>query len=287
MRAALFEEILKYSASQPRDRLGRWTDSGGGGGAWAAALGEEKSSVLAMEPNEQAEYVYDNDGETMDACVAAMQNGETEALVNNYFAIMEANGDPAPTRPTSKQLDNDLRQDVNSGKYKGWTEAREGYIQDMSGQSAEEAAKTMKEFQQWFGGSWSSADTSTIDKYIEQDHVYDGKIYRGMKFDHDGFEAFMKDVSPGAEIGMRRNSSWSSSEDVARGFAAHGSDSVDSIMVTCVKNRTSAPVAHLSGVGEDEVIAHSGAKWTVLHSEVVEWPNGARKAHITVIEKGE
>lgn len=251
-------------------------------------LAEEQARVLAMAPNEQALYVFEHDGETEDNCVAAMRNGETEALVKNYFAIMKTNGDPTPTKPTSDQVKSRLKDEVEYGrKYNGYEEARTDYIQKMTGMDADEAATTMKEFNKWFGGSWGSADTDTLDNYISQDHVYEGKMYRGMKFTPEGFDSFMENVSPGATISMKRNSSWSSDEAVARSFAAHSYDATFSVMLTCVKNRTSAPVDHLSTAAESEVIAHSKARWTVLHSEVVTWPSGAKKAYLTVVETGE
>ena len=259
-----------------------------GGSAYEKALDEEQAKVLAMKPNEQALYVFEHDGETEDNCLAAMNNGETEALVKNYFAVMRANGDPTPTNPTSEQVKSQLKDEVEYGrKYKGYEEARIDYIQKMTGMDAEEAAATMKEFNKWFGGSWGSADTATLDNYISKDHVYDGKMYRGMKFTPEGFDSFMENISPGATISMKRNSSWSSDEAVARSFAGHASDVVFSVMVTCVKNRTSAPVDHLSTAAESEVLAHSNAKWTVMHSEVVTWPSGAKKAYLTVVETGE
>lgn len=260
---------------------------GSGNGEWAAKMDKEQADVLAMKPNKQAHYVYKQGGATQETAVAAMKNGQAGDLVKNYFDIMKQNGDPTPTKPTSKQLNDKIRDDVESGKYKDYGEAKTGYIKQMSGQSDEEAAATKKEFDQWFGGSWSKADTATLDKYIEQDHAYDGKIYRGMKFNADDFYSFMNNISPGAEIGMKRNASWSSNEDVARSFSNHISSDVNSVVLTCVKNKTSAPVAHLSSVGEEEVLSHSKAKWTVLHSEIVENPNGSKNAYITVVEKGE
>ena len=258
------------------------------GSAYEKELEEEQARVLAMKPNEQAEYVWDHDGETEDNCVAAMKNGETEALVKNYFAVMKANGDPTPTNPTSDQVKNQLKDEVEyRRKYAGYEEARTDYIQKMTGMDEEEAAATLKEFNKWFSGSWGDADTAALDHYIEKDHVYDGKMYRGMKFNPETFDAFMENISPGATISMRRNSSWSSDEAVARSFAAHSYDATFSVLITCVKNRTSAPVDHLSGLGESEVIASSKASWTVLHSEVVTWPSGAKKAYLTVVEKGE
>lgn len=283
MPARTFIDILK--ANPWHDPSNGQFTTGPGGSAWSASIRAEMDNVLAMDPDEQALYVYEHDGDTMDNCVAAMNNGQTEALVKNYFAVMEANGDTTPTNPTSGQLTRQLQSDVESGKYSGYTEARTEYIKSMSGMSEAEASATLKEMETWFGGSWSDADTGTLDKYVEKDHVYEGTMYRGMKFGNEDFDSFMKNISPGAEIGMKRNSSWSSDEDVARRFGAHVYDDINTVMITCVKNKTSAPVAHLSGAGESEVLSHSKAKWTVLHSETVTWPSGAKKAYITVVEK--
>lgn len=288
MPSLLFEDILKANPyHDPKN--GRFTFApGGSSSAWASKLAEEKARVLSLKPNEQALYVCENDGETEDNCVGAMYNKQTEALVNNYFAIMEANGDPTPTKRKSGQLNIDLALEVEDGEYEGYEEARLAYIQNMSGQSASAAKTTLKEFETWFSNSWDKADTAVIDKYIEADHVYDGTMYRGMRFgDVADFDAFMKDVSPGAQIQMRRNSSWSNSEETARRFGNHVYDNMNTVMITCVKNRTSAPVAHLSTQGEGEIIAHSKARWTVLHSEVYQWSSGAKKAYLTVVETGE
>lgn len=266
----------------------RDADETASGSAYEKDMDEEQEKVLSMKPNEQALYVFEHDGETQDNCVSAMENGETEALVKNYFSIMKANGDPTPVNPTSGQVKSQLKNEVEYGrKYNGYEEARIDYIQKMTGMDADEAAATMKEFNKWFGGSWGSADTETLDNYISKDHVYDGKMYRGMKFTPEGFDSFMENVSPGATISMKRNSSWTSDEAVARSFGGHASDVVFSVMVTCVKNRTSAPVDHLSTSAESEVLAHSKARWSVLHSEVVTWPSGAKKAYLTVVETGE
>lgn len=276
-------EIEKFNEHHD-PKTGRFTHAPGGG-SWSERMSEERARVDAMKPNEQARYVWKNGGETKKKCLAAMKNGKTEALVSNYFKVMEKNGDPTPTKPTSGQMTAKMRKDAEElygGDYKV---ARKEYIKKIANMNDEEADKTEAEFREWFGGDWFHADTKTLDRYIEKDHAYKGEIYRGMDFEtRSDFDAFMKDVSPGATIGMRRNSSWTSDKETASDFAGIGG-SADSVMITCVKNRTSAPVDHLSGMGESEVLAHSKAKWTVLHSEVVE-DRGARRAYITVVEKG-
>ena len=54
------------------------------------------------------------------------------------------------------------------------------------------------------------------------------------------------------------------------------------MIIHCVQNKTSAPVSHLSHKGEDEVLAHSKAQWTVLGVK-----EGSNRTEITVIEAEE
>lgn len=277
-------EIEKYNEHHD-PKTGRFTHAPGGG-TWSGRMSEERARVGAMKPNEQARYIWKNGGETKENCLSAMKNGKTEALVNNYFKIIEKNGDPTPAKPTSGQMTDKMRKDAEELHGGDYTAARKEYIKKIANMDDEEADKTEAEFREWFGGDWFNADTKTLDRYIERDHSYDGEIYRGMDFETgQDFDAFMKDIRPGATIGMRRNSSWTSDKETAVNFAGISGPS-DSVMITCVKNRTSAPVDHLSGMGESEVLAHSKAQWTVLHSEIRE-EKGARKAYITVMEKGE
>lgn len=295
-----FLDFIRKENPYHDPETGRFTNAPGGtgsssngngsskGSGWSKTLNAEKQKVLAMKPNNQALYILDNGGETYDNCVAAMKNGQTEALVNNYFAIMEANGDPTPTKPTiSEQLNWDLKDDVDSGLYDDYTEARIDYIKKMTGQNDASAKATYSEMETWFGSSWDSADTATLDSYIASDHVYDGTIYRGMSFSNEDYASFMKNISPGSTISMLRNSSWTSSKDVALDYSHRGDDGVNSITIECVKNRTSAPVSHLSYQGEDEILASSTAKWTVLHQETYQTSKGSYKTHITVVEAGE
>lgn len=286
MARSFFEIIRKFNRWHD-PKSGRFTSGPGSGtSAWSTILEGERQSVLKMKPSEQALYVLDHDGETYDNCVAAMNNGTTHALVNNYFSIMAANGDPTPNKPLSKQLSNKLKEDVDSGKYQDYDNAKKSYIKQMTGQSDEEIKGTLKSFKAYFSAGQTS-HPERLDKYIEDDHTYDGKIYRGMHFDNADYQAFMKNISPGAKIQMKGNSSWSSNEEVAAGFAHRGANETNSIMITCVQNRTSSPVSHLSHYGEDEVLASSKASWTVLHEETVQWSSGVYKTNITVVESGE
>lgn len=183
-----------------------------------------------------------------------------------------------------------LVRDVMSGKYSDYKEAREAYIKDWTGMNNQEAERTQNELETWFGGSWTSADTKTIDKYIEKDHACEGEIYRGLHFyKKEDFEKFMSKCEPGSVIhnegGM--NASWSTSYETARIFAHGMVKECDSVMLKCAKNRTSAPVAHLSSQGEDEVLSHSRARWTVLSVDYNDKGNGNQDIIVNVIEKGD
>lgn len=287
----LDDNITKFNPYHD-PKSGRFT-TGSGGSAWSAKLSEEKAKVLAMPDNEQAMYLMDNyESSGVDRfdeeLLAAYNNGEVSTMVENYFKIMEANGDPTPKKPKSKQVTEDFQLDVEDEYDGDWTEARKGYIQKLTGMSEAESSRTMDELETWFSNRWDKADTATLDKYVEKDHVYDGTMYRGMKFwSAQDLNAFMENVSEGAQIKMKKNASWSDSKEVAYRFAHKGDDSYNSVVIKCIRNRTSAPVDHLSTQGEGEILSHSNAKWTVLRSDVYEMPNGTKKAFLTVVEAGE
>ncbi len=257
--------------------------------AWGKKISEEREKMSAAKPAKQAMMLNDAHFLSYDDAVKAMKDGTAGEKLNDYFDIMDENGDPTPTKPVSKQL---LGFGSNvSEEYAGdWSNARLGYIEKYTGQSKEQAEKTKSELDTWFGGGWSNADTATLDKYIDEDHAYDGELYRGLHFENDGdFDSFIAQCEPGAVITNKNgmNSSWSSSEGMARNFAHSANKAVDSVVLHCVKNRTTSPVSHLSSKGEDECLSHSKAQWTVLHTEISETGQGGRKADVYVVEKGE
>ena len=256
------------------------------GSNWTKKMDEELNTMLQKKSNEQAEFLYDSGMLSMDAAVEAMNNGTTQAYVKNYFAIMKANGDPTSNKPLSDNPANRNR-DVNSGKYSSHDEAKKEYIKEKTGMNDTEATKVSKELTTWTSNSWDAADTATIDKFIEQDHTYKGEIYRGMKFSDSDYQSFMQNVDVGSVISMRRNSSWSSNEDDAVIFSHNSQDDVNSVIIKCVKNRTSSPIAYINSQGEAEVVAHSKAKWTVLQNETYETRSGGKKTYLTVVEKGD
>ena len=307
-----FLDILKFNPYH--DRLGRFSTSGSAatftyapgkskahdraierekekaattiGSNWTNKMDEELNTMLQKKSNEQAEFLYDSGMLSMDAAVEAMEQGTTQAYVKNYFSIMKANGDPTSTKPLSDNPANRNR-DVNDGKYSSHDEAKKAYIKEKTGMDDTEATKVSKELTTWTSNSWDAADTATIDKFIEKDHTYKGEIYRGMTFSDSDYKSFMQNVDVGSVISMRRNSSWSSNEDDAVVFSHNSQDDVNSVIIKCVKNRTSSPIAYINSQGEAEVIAHSKAKWTVLQNETYETRSGGKKTYLTVVEKGD
>lgn len=293
--------LAQYDYSDTDDDSMRVTEVGSGsddtaassdldrGLAWGEKISEEREKMSAAKPAKQAMMLNDAHFLSYDDAVKAMKDGTAGEKLNDYFDIMDENGDPTPTKPVSKQL---LGFGSNvSEEYAGdWSNARLGYIEKYTGQSKEQAEKTKSELDTWFGGGWSKADTATLDKYIDEDHAYDGELYRGLHFENDGdFDSFIAQCEPGAVITNKNgmNSSWSSSEGMARNFAHSANKAVDSVVLHCVKNRTTSPVSYLSSKGEDECLSHSKAQWTVLRTDISETGQGGRKADVYVVEKGE
>ena len=244
---------------------------------YSKKLAEMKEKTKNWSPMRKAEMLFMRAGMSDVEAVEAAENGTIDKKVDEYFKAMESNGDPTPTKPKRKQVS--LYNEVeHEKKHNGdYVQARIDYIKDWTGCDDAEAKETLNQFRTWFGGGWTHADTNTIDSYIDKDGAYDGEIYRGMKFTEEEYADFMNGIKPGAKIGMKGyNSSWTNDREVAWGFS-NGRDR--RVIIRCVKNKTSAPVSHLSTQGEDEVIAHSKAQWTVLGVS-----EGENRTEITVIE---
>ena len=279
--------VEKYNHNHDPE-TGRFTSGGGSSGSWSNTLASEKERVLGLKRNRQAEYLYDNSADTYDNCVEAMRNGTTESLLNEYFNIMESNGDPTPTKPLASNNSHNRNKDVESGKYSSHDEAKASYVAEDTGMSLADAKIAVKEIEKWTSGGMNG-DRQILDDFVDKAPVYDGQIYRGLKFTDEDYSSFMSDIEKGSIISMNNmNSSWSSDKDVAMMYANHVYDDANSVVITCAKNRTSAPVEHLTiHSGEREVLASSKASWTVLHYEVRETSAGKHKAYITVVERGE
>jgi len=268
---------------------GRPGKIGGSSSEYSTNLQNEKNEILSEDVSMQALFLYKRGYLSKNDAVKAMEDETAPEKIEEYYKLLEKNGDPTPTKPVSKQVDAELAERVNAGEFHGYMEGREQYIKDWTGAGEQEAKKMNYELQTWFSGSWSRADTATLDRYIEKDHAYEGTIYRGLHFGkQDDYDKFMKQIDDnGGIIKMNGNSSWSSNEGTARGFAHTVDPDQNSVVIVCTKNRTSAPVSHISSQGEDEVLAHSKAKWTVLHKESTDLGDGIKNTMLYVIESGE
>lgn len=297
--SALSEEVSKNNPYHGKD--GRFTFAPGGmhnsdinvsrethlnASEWSDHLKKERESLSGKKQSEKALYANDHYIASQDDCIRAMQEGKADELLDDYFRIMEQNGDPKPSKRTAGQI-----SIMQEGKEIGYTEARRKHIREDTG-CGPGMDETYRETLEKYFSSYIDTDEEKkiIDDYVSKAPAYDGIIYRGIAWDqgNGGYEEFMKNVHQGSELDMRGEiSSWSSNEEVSRNFAHHGDNNADSVMLVCVGNRTAVPVDHLSMMGESEVLAGSEAKWTVLYSETATWDSGARKSWIYVIEKGE
>ena len=260
--------------------------SGAGGGVWDSRLAEMRGEFDSLPDNKKAVYLWKNGFLSKDDSLQYMKDGSISKYGDDYFQILRENGDYTPAGPT-RDNSNRAEELYRSGEFNNYTDARADLIKRDTGFSDEDVAQTQKELNTWFSGSWDRADTATLDRYVEASPTYDGVIHRGMSFDNvEDVEAFAN-LKAGDRIGMRdKNSSWTTSEEMARHYAHTVSNDANSVVVTSLKNRTSSPVADLSTQGEYEVLASSKSQWTVLRTDVTELSNGNKKVQVYVVEVG-
>lgn len=285
LRARRFVRFITDAESweeseHPRKSDGKFAPKGQGeaGGsseesrsAWKQKNDAKREKVLSGDATKQAYFLYKSGFLSYDDAVDVMENGDPSEKVQQYFDIMEKNGDPTPTKPV-RVAPSLFREIEVEGKWKtagnsAYHDAKISYIKDWTGMDDQEAEKALEQFDVWFGGSWSHADTDVLDDYIDRDGVYAGEIYRGLNLSDIEYEEFLQNSNPGDTIRMLgMNSSWTNDWETARIFSGTSSHS-NHIVLKCVKNKTSAPVDHISTKGESEIIAHSRAQWTVLRQE--------------------
>lgn len=253
-----------------------------GGGAWAQGI---KNELDALPDNKKAMMLDRAGFLSREEAVKAWKNGTINDKVDEYIAVLSENGDYTPTGPTRD--DNRNRAEEIWQKQGGsYDEIRKNLIKEDTGFADEEVEKTYQELNTWFSNQWDKADTKTLDKYVEASPTYDGKIYRGMHFETaEELNAFAGGLTTGDRITMRgKNSSWTTSEETARGYAHHGDDTYSSVVICCLKNKTASPVNELSMQGEAEVLASSKSQWTILRTESVTRSNGQKKMWVYVVE---
>ncbi len=251
-----------------------------GSSAWSKTVRTQHEGLKAKSDNDKA-YFLDKAGfmGTKDA-VRARDDGTIDERLDEYFKILEKNGDTGIPKGRTATKEN---KGMNSDE-----ERLESIVRE-TGASEAEAKKMYDAIKEFTGGYFRTADGKRwINKYLERAPVYEGEIHRGIKFNsEEEMLAFAK--KPGGTIEMIKGpdvpSSWSSEREVARRFAG----SRHSAIITCLKNRTGAPIEKytLHG-GEDEILLPGKARWTVLRSQIVEHPNGeSKRLHLTVIEQGD
>ena len=249
-----------------------------------------KSSKKAIELTE----LYDaEDGDAMyDRILEAFQakDGSLDRMVDDYYDIMEKNGDPTPTKPTSGQL---KTYSLTNEEYGGdWGAMRLGELKKATGLDGKEAEESLKNLNTWVGNNWDKADKGMLDDYVEKAPAFDGPIFRGLHFDdrienpEEAYKSFMSQISVGGEMKMLGPASWTNDEEMGRHYAHIGEGGIHSVVIKCIKNRTSTPIGYINRMGEAEVLSSSKARWTVLTVDEYE-RDGGHKAVITVVERGE
>lgn len=265
----------KGSAKQPSSNNG-----------YIKQLESKRDELKSKTSSQQALALYKSGFLSKETSLKNMKNGSISDDVDRYFDFLEKNGDPTPTKETvskQKSLADKVRDRYNGD----WSRARIGEIVDDTGMSEQYAARVYSAISNYTSGWPLKGDKKVIDNYIERAPAYSGHIFRGLHFDSsDDYDKFMETVTSG-DVTMNGNSSWSSSEEVARRFGHLGDDECDSVMIRCVANKTATPIEHLTQCGgEQEVIAHSKTGWSVMNIEELTTRSGRRKALVTVIEKG-
>lgn len=253
----------------------------GSGGAWAQSI---KGQFDALPDNKKALRLAREEFLSKEDALKSWKDGTLNDKVDSYIRLLEENGDFSPngrTRDNSVRIDEIVKE--NGGDY---IQARKTLIKEDTGFTDEEVEKTYQELDTWFSNRWDKADTETLDKYVESSPVYDGIMHRGMHFETpEQMQEFAGSMNVGDRIYMGgKNSSWTSNEETARGYAHNNDDTYSSILFTCVKNKTSSPVDDLSVKQEQEVLASSKAQWTILRTESATMPSGQKKMRVYVME---
>ncbi len=148
-------------------------------------------------------------------------------------------------------------------------------ILEETGYSESDAQEFHKNMQYYFGGNYEAfttgqapKETAIIDAGLSKMQPYDGEIYRGMGFLEDAVDDYEKfrTLKVGAELPTRSCiSSWTSNLESSYGFGGLPEAYRDTVLIKCVKNKTSVGVQHISKFRdvEAEVLARSDARWVV------------------------
>lgn len=249
-----------------------------------------KSQFDNAKPVEKAQMLVDG-GYYPDMQVAgkAYKNGELDNAVEDYLSIMERNGNPTSTKPTTDYL-NLSQEEVNASG--GWNEARLNRIKEFTNSDDAKAKEYLDALSTFTRGTSSelSGTTQILDEYVRNAPTYEGQISRGLHFNlgTGEYDNFMNNVhNSNGVVTLGRPSSWSADQEVSRRFAHLNDDAVDSVQIISNQNRTSTPIGFANGQGENEILSSSDATWTVIKEDTQTMPNGARKTVLYVAETGD
>lgn len=271
-------------AGRPGEVGGSSPEGSSGAGAWKSKLQKERGKLSKMDSMKKALHLYKagmfpKDGGKV--AVELAKSGGIDAKLDEYFRILEQNGDYSPRNRTT---------DDNSTVYDGDRETRGiKKIMAEAGVNQKEATRMQREVYEYTAENDADREENAIiDSFLEKMPVYSGEIHRGYPASDEDFAALLKKV-PGDKVRMWEDkpSSWSSTYEVAKRYSQPKMDKPNRVLVTCIKNRSGVPVEQYTAYGgEDEVLLSKGAAWTVLRMETGEWGSGGRWANVTVIERG-
>jgi hypothetical protein len=244
-------------------------------------LENEREKVDSMNPMQKGAYLLKHGVSSKEELLEAAKNGTIQDHVDRYFNALNKNGSYASSKPLIGQP----TISEETAKSVGWTKARMEKMSEITGLSGDEGVHVFDQMTKWTSNMWGDADTSAIDRYIDSDGTYDGTIWRGLHFGtEDEYREFSGSAFIGDEIHAGhsgKNASWSSLKDDATTFASTGDYQV---VIQCVGNKSGAPISYLNQKGEQEVVAHSEAWYTVVGRKEVDTGSGKR-LEITVVEK--
>lgn len=277
-------------------RPGMVGGSGGGGSsgsgkvsakkaAWSAKMQAERRSWDSKDEAKKARHLFESGFMSYGEAVRAMEREESDKYLDEYYALMEDNGDNSVFEGREVVAENKSRGDDHYIDLKEYGEKHGG----MKPEIVKGAIDGLHEYTGG-GGIKSKENADALNEFLDKAPVYDGEISRGIKFkSEEAMMAFFDQSQKGAVMKMKTDeigspSSWTSDPVVSSRFAGGAYSAV----IKCVSNKSGVPIEMFTTHGgEQEVLLSNKARWTVMNSQVAVHPNGERKRlMITVMERG-
>ena len=150
------------------------------------------------------------------------------------------------------------------GSYLRSREQRLKAVQYYTGVDRDEADKMLEGLEEHCGDAF--ADSTWVDKYIDANGRYDGKIYRWKGYTGKEAQEKLAKLYPGAKQENPYDSNWSFSSDpwATSVFGSLKNDDYTTICYVCDRNITGVPIGRFSTYEDEfEVTAHSKATYTI------------------------